>query len=140
MFYIITNLHNVSIVKHLQVFLNYNNKKCLHNLFIHANLVRLLIFIVDINIMISNSKIILKKKNISAIIVERNSRLKVSLQKHIKVLHNQGRKNYGCVECGKDFSKAHYLKKHIEFVHNGRRDYNCSKCGKNFKSPEILHI
>ena len=37
-----------------------------------------------------------------------------------------------CIECGKEYSSAHILKRHLEFVHEGRRDYTCPQCGKDF--------
>ena len=84
-------------------------QKCLHNLFIHANLVRLLIFIVDINIMMANKthfkfKNQLEEKKYKCDHCRKKFKTEIFLKKYIKVLHNQGRKNYDYVEIGKDFS------------------------------------
>ena len=45
-----------------------------------------------------------------------------------------------CAACGKTFSKATYLKKHIRIVHEGHKDYKCESCGKSFSEAGSLKI
>ena len=48
----------------------------------------------------------------------------------------EGKKHYKGESCGKSFTGAQYLKKHI---HNGcYKDHKCYTCGKSFSSPEYL--
>ena len=51
---------------------------------------------------------------------------------------HDGHKDYKCESCGKSFSQAIYLKKHIHTVHEGHKDYNCESCGKSFSYENIL--
>ena len=37
-----------------------------------------------------------------------------------------------CGQCGKYFSEAYNLKRHIRRIHDGQRDYECKSCGKSF--------
>ena len=37
-----------------------------------------------------------------------------------------------CKSCGKLFSRAAYLKKHIHKVHKGHKDNKCESCGKSY--------
>ena len=41
-------------------------------------------------------------------------------------------KNYKCESCGKSFSIAGYLKRHIQIVHEEHKDHKCESCGKSF--------
>ena len=43
-----------------------------------------------------------------------------------------------CESCGKSFTKAGYLKKHIHIVHEGHKDYKCKSCGKCFSQAYNL--
>ena len=38
--------------------------------------------------------------------------------------------NYKCESCGKSFSSAQILKKHIHTIHEGHKDHKCDTCGK----------
>ena len=53
------------------------------------------------------------------------------LKKHIHRVH-EGHKDFKCISCGKLFSKAGNLKKHTHTVHEGRKDHKCGFCGKSF--------
>ena len=55
-----------------------------------------------------------------------------SLKKHIFTVH-EGHKNYKCESCGKLFSGAIYLKKHIHTFHEGHRDHMMVHNGKIYK-------
>ena len=57
-----------------------------------------------------------------------------NLEKLVKVVH-EGQK---CDSCGKSFSTAQYLKKHIHTVHEGHKDYNCDSCRKSFHHAQQL--
>ena len=50
----------------------------------------------------------------------------------------QGHKNNKCNSCGKNFSKAGNLKKHIHTIHEGLKDYKCEFCGKSFSQAVLL--
>ena len=53
-----------------------------------------------------------------------------SLTNHLQSL-NRNQKHYKCESCGKSFSEAVSLKKHItKTVHEGHKDYKCESCGK----------
>ena len=41
-------------------------------------------------------------------------------------------KGHKCVSCGKSFSAAHVLKRHIYTVHEGHKDHKCESCSKTF--------
>ena len=43
-----------------------------------------------------------------------------------------------CDSCGKSFSQARILKKHIDTVHNGLKDHKCDSCGKAFSDAQYL--
>ena len=49
-----------------------------------------------------------------------------------------GRNRYKCEPCGKDFSRAHSLKKHIYTIHEGHKDYKCESCGISFSQAGSL--
>ena len=42
------------------------------------------------------------------------------------------KKNHKCESCGKEFSRAGHMKKHINLVHHGQKDKKCDTCGKSF--------
>ena len=44
---------------------------------------------------------------------------------------NRNQKHYTCETCGKSFSEAVSLKKHITTVHEGHKDYKCEFCDKS---------
>ncbi|XP_053550740.1 transcription factor E4F1 isoform X2 [Bombina bombina] len=50
---------------------------------------------------------------------------------------HEGCKLFRCRECGREFLKAHLLRKH-EFTHYGERKYKCGDCGKLYKT--ITHV
>ena len=49
-----------------------------------------------------------------------------------------GQKNHKCISCGKLFSQAGSLKKHINSVHNGQKDHKCDSCEKAFSTAQTL--
>ena len=53
------------------------------------------------------------------------------LKRHIRIVH-EGHK---CESCGNSFSQAQFLKKHIYMVHEGQ---NCESCGKSFSNTGSL--
>ena len=44
----------------------------------------------------------------------------------MNAVHN-GQKDHKCDSCGKAFSLAGVLKRHINAVHNGQKDHECEK-------------
>ena len=56
---------------------------------------------------------------------------------HIQSVH-EGRRDYNCNKCNKDFQSASYLRKHIQCVHEGRMDYKCKQCSEDFSTAHFL--
>ena len=52
----------------------------------------------------------------------------------MKTIH-EGIKDHNCDLCGKDFSSASDLKRHIKCVHEGQKDYNCTSAGNDPSGP-----
>ena len=63
-----------------------------------------------------------------------STNLKANVHSH----HNAAHKNRKCESCGKSFSAAQYLKKHIHTVHEGHKDHKCESCGKSFSQAGNL--
>ncbi|XP_053710318.1 oocyte zinc finger protein XlCOF19-like isoform X2 [Synchiropus splendidus] len=64
------------------------------------------------------------------------------LTRHVASCCGQGktcsiRKSYNCSHCGKCFSKAANLKRHMT-IHNGEKSFNCSQCCKSFTRKDTL--
>ena len=57
------------------------------------------------------------------------------LKSHIRKIHEESKH---CTQCGKDFSTAQGLKRHIKCVHEGQRNFKCDSCGKSFTQSENL--
>lgn len=53
------------------------------------------------------------------------------IKRHIRTIH-EGQKNYKCDSCGKSFTGSQCLKIHIITIHEGQRNYKCDSCGKDF--------
>ena len=49
-------------------------------------------------------------------------------------------KDHKCDCCGKSFSEAGSMNKHINSVHNGQKDYKCDSCGKSLSTAGNLKI
>ena len=60
-----------------------------------------------------------------------------SLKKHINTIQ-EGHKDLKCESCGKLFSQAAHLKTHIQSVHEGHKDHKCESCGKSFSHAHSL--
>ena len=43
---------------------------------------------------------------------------------------HEGCKNFKCESCGKSFTQADFLSRHIEIIHSGHKDFKCDSCGK----------
>nr|XP_022325418.1 zinc finger protein 449-like isoform X2 [Crassostrea virginica] len=56
---------------------------------------------------------------------------------HIQRHHQDERKRYLCLTCGKRYLCQQGLKQHTETVHNGIR-YNCQECKKEFRGKAAL--
>ena len=59
----------------------------------------------------------------------------VGMYKYVKSL---GQKVHKCDSCGKTYSQASILKKHINAVHNGIKDHKCDTCGLKFSQAGHL--
>ena len=53
---------------------------------------------------------------------------------------HEGRRDHKCETCGKSFSSAQALQKHIHKFHDGHKDndYKCETCGKSFSQAGHL--
>ena len=54
------------------------------------------------------------------------------------ILVKNGHKDFKCEYCGKSFTDAGALKKHIKCIHEGRKDFKCDSCGKTFSQSSNL--
>ena len=61
-----------------------------------------------------------------------------SFYKGTKLIIHEGHKDHKCESCGKSFTRAQHLKKHIHTVHEGRKDYKCDSCNKLFSHAHHL--
>ena len=60
-----------------------------------------------------------------------------SLKRHVKIVH-EGIKDHECNHCGKSFSQARYLKTHVKSIHEGVKEHVCNDCGKSFSLAHHL--
>ena len=60
-----------------------------------------------------------------------------AMRNNIKIIH-EDQKDYKCEICGKFFSEAEKVKKHIYAVHEGHKDYKCESCGKLLSKKQSL--
>ena len=65
---------------------------------------------------------------------------KIVVENPNKGLIQSGQRKHKCKPCGKSFSHAGNLKKHIHTVHEGHKDYKCENCGKPFSQASNLKI
>ena len=61
-----------------------------------------------------------------------------SLKRHLRYHKRQGKKDFKCPQCGKDFAEKIILSRHIAFVHEGVRNHMCSECGMKFTTNQTL--
>ena len=57
-----------------------------------------------------------------------------TLTRHIKTIH----KDFKCDSCGKLFAEVGNLRKHISTIHKDHTDNKCESCGKNFTTVGYL--
>ena len=62
-----------------------------------------------------------------------------NLKKHIRKVH-EGHRDYKCESCGKSFFQKGDLKRHIHTVHEGHRNFKCESCGKSFSIAQGLSL
>ena len=60
-----------------------------------------------------------------------------NLKKHIHSVH-EGHKDYKCDSCGKSFTISRSLEYHLHTVHDGYKDYKCESCDKSFSRAQYL--
>ena len=61
-----------------------------------------------------------------------NSSLKASTK-----APNTQEKKYKCIQCGKTFEQARYLRKHLR-LHTGEKPFKCKECGREFSDRSNL--
>ena len=61
-----------------------------------------------------------------------------NLKRHIYTIH-EGRKDFKCDFCEWAFAQSGDLRKHIRTVHQGRRDHKCKFCGSAFSEKGSLN-
>ena len=65
---------------------------------------------------------------------------KIALKGHMEChITAMGHKDNKCEFCGKSFSEARTLKRHIHIIHEGHRDYKCESCSKSFTQAGYLN-
>ena len=62
-----------------------------------------------------------------------------SLKRHITEIHGEGKRQFKCNLCEKQFSRREYLAKHI-LTHTGEKIYTCPICSTTFGPPADLRI
>ena len=45
---------------------------------------------------------------------------------------------YMCDQCGKEFTRSHDLKCHVQSLHSGVKEFTCDKCEKSFATRDTL--
>ena len=45
---------------------------------------------------------------------------------------------YMCDQCGKEFTRSHDLKRHVQSLHSGVKEFTCDKCEKSFATRDTL--
>ena len=58
-----------------------------------------------------------------------------NLKRHIQAVHRNG--EVQCTKCGKTFARADNLKRHVEAVHRND-EVQCEKCFKKFNRKDIM--
>ena len=48
------------------------------------------------------------------------------------------RSGYVCDQCGREFTRASTLKRHIKRVHSGEKLFTCETCDKSFTTVDVL--
>ena len=43
-----------------------------------------------------------------------------------------------CDQCGKEFTRSHDLKRHVQSLHSGVKEFTCDKCEKSFATRDTL--
>ena len=71
-----------------------------------------------------------KVKTFSCNVCNKIFRKESLLSSHVKI-HHEGKRNHKCDSCGKSFTQAGDLKRHM-LTHEGQRNYKCDYCGKSF--------
>lgn len=59
------------------------------------------------------------------------------MKNHIDIVHKRI-KDFGCIECSKQFGEKGQMLNHIEKVHQNVRRYQCDQCFKNYKGKPDL--
>ena len=52
--------------------------------------------------------------------------------------HNPDKSGYVCDQCGKEFTRSHDLKRHVQSLHSDAKEFTCDKCGKSFATRDML--
>eukprot|EP00096_Caligus_rogercresseyi_P011109 TRINITY_DN4287_c0_g1_i1.p2 TRINITY_DN4287_c0_g1~~TRINITY_DN4287_c0_g1_i1.p2 ORF type:complete len:283 (-),score=79.07 TRINITY_DN4287_c0_g1_i1:934-1782(-) len=67
---------------------------------------------------------------------------RISVNRHIKNIHEATREYVECYICHKNFAQKHYLATHIKTVHDGVKDFKCMYCEKEYgqKSQLNMHV
>ena len=45
---------------------------------------------------------------------------------------------YMCDQCGKEFTRSHDLKRHVQSLHSSVKEFTCDKCEKSFATRDTL--
>ena len=61
-----------------------------------------------------------------------------NLKRHLRNVH-EGKIDYKCVHCGKEYVDKKGLSTHIKSSHDNVRDEQCNQCGKLFFTKDVLN-
>ena len=79
-----------------------------------------------------------KKKNYTCDICNKVYIRKSHLTEHVEISHIERKRKFKCHSCERQFSLKISLNFHIKTIHNSNKDYTCGTCSKEFSVKKNL--